>query len=207
MYMQHLSSIRNENGCRSVGAAVAATALTTTNDNSNKLFHGNMLTLLIKVESEVARVRLHPLIMEMIGGWGITRDDVLSWVWQSFSLWRNAPAEYWIIEIKICRDSDPQGQQSKADYQHQVLIEKIQELDPNAKVWYYPLMVGVSGSIYLRTTMYLQALGIKGGALQQCISDVHIAAVKSLYSIYATKRKLEKPKEPVWHRRTYKKPS
>jgi hypothetical protein len=31
--------------------------------------------------------------------------------------------------------------------------------------------------------MYLQALGIKGGALQQCISDVHIAAVKSLYSI------------------------
>jgi hypothetical protein len=30
-----------------------------------------------------------PLIMEMIGGWGITRDDVLSWVWQSFSLWRS----------------------------------------------------------------------------------------------------------------------
>jgi hypothetical protein len=50
-------------------------------------------------------------------------------------------------------------------------------------------------------------LGIKGGTLKQCISDVHIAAVKSLYSICTTKRKLEKPKEPVWHRPTDKKPS
>ena len=30
-----------------------------------------------------------PLIMEMIGGWGITWDDVLSWVWLSFSHWRS----------------------------------------------------------------------------------------------------------------------
>jgi ribonuclease HI len=117
------------------------------------------------------------------------------------------PAEYWIIEIKICRDSDPQGQQSKADYQHQVLIEQIKKLDPNAKVWYYPMLVGASGTMYLNTTMYMQALGIKGNALKQCIFDVHIAAVKSLHSIYTTKRKLEKPKEPVWHRRNYKKVS
>ena len=119
----------------------------------------------------------------------------------------NNPAEYWIIEVKICRDSDPTGQQSKADYQHQVLIDKIKDIDPTAKVWYYPLLVGVAGTIYNSTTMNLQALGIKGQALKQCISEVHTAAVKSLHSIYTTKRKLEKPKEPQWHRRNYKKVS
>ena len=119
----------------------------------------------------------------------------------------NNPAEYWILEVKICRDSDPTGQQSKADYQHQVLIDKIKDIDPTAKVWYYPLLVGVAGTIYNSTTMNLQALGIKGQALKQCISEVHTAAVKSLHSIYTTKRKLEKPKEPQWHRRNYKKVS
>ena len=119
----------------------------------------------------------------------------------------NNPAEYWIIEVKICRDSDPTGQQSKADYQHQVLIDKIKDINPTAKVWYYPLRVGVAGTIYNSTTMNLQALGIKGQALKQCISEVHTAAVKSLHSIYTTKRKLEKPKEPQWHRRNYKKVS
>ena len=119
----------------------------------------------------------------------------------------NNPAEYWITEVKICRDSDPTGQQSKADYQHQVLIDKIKDIDPTAKVWYYPLLVGVAGTIYNSTTMNLQALGIKGQALKQCISEVHTAAVKSLHSIYTTKRKLEKPKEPQWHRRNYKKVS
>ena len=98
----------------------------------------------------------------------------------------NNPAEYWIIEVKICRDSDPTGQQSKADYQHQVLIDKIKDIDPTAKVWYYPLLVGVAGTIYNNTTMNLQALGIKGQALKQCISEVHTAAVKSLHSIYTT---------------------
>lgn len=117
------------------------------------------------------------------------------------------PAEYWIIEVKICKDSDPQGQQSKADYQHQILIEKIKELEPNAKVWLCPILVGVTGTMYLSTANYLQELGIKGDALKKCTSEVHIAAVKSLYKIYTTKRKLEKPKEPVWHRKNYKKAS
>ena len=101
----------------------------------------------------------------------------------------NNPAEYSILEVKICRDSDPTGQQSKADYQHQVLIDKIKDIDPTAKVWYYPLLVGVAGTIYNSTTMNLQALGIKGQALKQCISEVHTAAVKSLHSIYTTTKK------------------
>ena len=61
--------------------------------------------------------------------------------------------------------------------------------------------------MYLSTANYLQELGIKGDVLKKCISEVHIAAVKSLHKIYTTKRKLEKPKEPVWHRKNYKKAS
>jgi hypothetical protein len=60
---------------------------------------------------------------------------------------------------------------NKADCQHQVLIEKIQEIDPNAKVWYYPLMVGVSGSIYLSTTMYLQ---VSAWHQRRCIKAMHL---------------------------------
>jgi hypothetical protein len=80
-------------------------------------------------------------------------------------------------------------------------MEKIKEIDPTAKVWYYPLLVGVAGTIYMNTSMYLEALGIKGEALKKCKSDIHKAAIKSLNSIFLTKRKLEKPKEEKWHRR------
>jgi hypothetical protein len=115
------------------------------------------------------------------------------------------PAEYWIIEVKIrYGDADPQGQQSKADYQHEKLMEKIKEIDPTAKVWYYPLFIGVAGTIYMNTSMYLEALGIKGEALKKCKSDIYQAAIKFLHSIYVTKRKLEKPKEEKWHRRSTK---
>jgi hypothetical protein len=33
------------------------------------------------------------------------------------------------------------------------------------------------------------------------IQSIHQAAIKSLHSMYVTKRKLEKPKEEKWHRR------
>jgi hypothetical protein len=39
------------------------------------------------------------------------------------------------------------------------------------------------------------------GPEKKCKSDVHQAVIKSLHSIFSTKRKLEKPKEENWHRR------
>ena len=59
---------------------------------------------------------------------------------------KNHPAEYWMVEVKICRDSDQTGQQSKTEYQHQVFIDKIKEIDPTAKVCYHPLLVGMAGT-------------------------------------------------------------
>jgi hypothetical protein len=43
----------------------------------------------------------------------------------------------------------------------------VKEIDPTAKVWYYPLLVGVAGTIYMNTSIYLEALGIKGEALKK----------------------------------------
>jgi hypothetical protein len=59
-------------------------------------------------------------------------------------------------------------------------MEKIKQIDPTAKVWYYPLSVGVAGTIYMNTSMYLEALGIKGEALEKCKSDIHKAACNQI---------------------------
>jgi hypothetical protein len=96
--------------------------------------------------------------------------------------------------------SNSSRQLSKADYQHEKLMEEIKKIDPTAKVWYYPLLVGVAGTIYMKTPMYLEALGIKGEALKKCKSDIHKAAINP-YTAYLTKRKLKKPTEEKWHRR------
>jgi hypothetical protein len=50
------------------------------------------------------------------------------------------------------------------------MMAKVKEIDLTTKVWYYPLLVGVAGTLYLNTSMYLlEALGIKGEALSICI--------------------------------------
>ena len=90
---------------------------------------------------------------------------------------------------------------------NQVLIDKVKDVDPMAIACYHPLLVGLAGTIYSSASMHLQAFGIRDQALKECISEVHTTAVKSLHSIYTTKRKLEKPKEPQWHRKNYKKAS
>ena len=120
----------------------------------------------------------------------------------------NSPAGYWIIEVKTCRDSDPTGQQSKAEaYQHQVLIDTItQRHRPHCQSM---VLSSACRSCRHNIQQYHHAspspwIGIKGQALKKCISEVHTAAVESLYSRYTTKRKLEVPKEPQWHKRNYK---
>jgi hypothetical protein len=106
------------------------------------------------------------------------------------------PAEYWILEVKICRDSDPDSQLTKAASQHSHLIQAIEEVDPTALIHYNPLLVGVTGTIYDRTVMYLGALGVQDQALRKCLKSIHLIAIKSLTSIYKTKRKLESKAEP-----------
>jgi hypothetical protein len=55
--------------------------------------------------------------------------------------------------VKICRDADPQVQKSKADYQHEKVLENIKEIDPTVNVWYYPLLMGAAGTSFMNTSM------------------------------------------------------
>ena len=80
------------------------------------------------------------------------------------------------------------------------LERQIRIVDPSAKVYFEPLLIGASGTLYASTISFLEELGVKKSALNQCKKDLHIAAVKSLYSIYTTKRKKEQALE---HQRGY----
>ena len=103
------------------------------------------------------------------------------------------PAEYWIVEVKIlCRDSDPDSQLTRAQTQHRHLIQAIQEVDPTARIYQNPLLIGVTGTIYDSTVMYLGTLGVRAEARSKCLRTIHLVAVKC----NKTKRKLESKAEP-----------
>jgi ribonuclease HI len=104
-------------------------------------------------------------------------------------------AKYWIMEIKICRDTEPLDKMDQAKSQHKHLIDTIKTADPKATVTYCPLLVGVTGTIYDHTIENLEILGVKDAALRKCIKEIHITAIKYLSTIYRTKRQAEKSKE------------
>jgi hypothetical protein len=104
-------------------------------------------------------------------------------------------ATYWIIEVKICRDTDPDSKLSQATLQHQPLIELIRTHDPRAVVKHLPLLIGVTGTIYDYTVESLEDLGVNGPALRKCVKNIHETCIKSLYNIYMAKRKLERALE------------
>jgi ribonuclease HI len=101
-------------------------------------------------------------------------------------------AEYWIIEVKVCRDTEPGGQQARAAAQHMRLCEELQRQDSDARVHFLPIMVGVTGSIYYETKSMLEDdLGVEGQALKGCLRSIHLQAVRSLHGIYTVKRQKE----------------
>jgi len=102
------------------------------------------------------------------------------------------PAKYWIIEVKVCRDTEPQDKLDQAQSQHKTLLETLQAADPRAKIHYCPLLVGVTGAIYKNTKDHLETLGVNGTALTKCLKQIHITAIQQLHNIYRTKRNTEK---------------
>jgi ribonuclease HI len=107
------------------------------------------------------------------------------------------PAKYTIVEIKYCRDTDPEQQLARAATQHRSLAQAIQQADPAADVQYVTIMLGVSGAIFtLDTLEKLRTLGVTGRALETLKYRLHIQAIKELHWIYTVKRKLEKAAAP-----------
>jgi hypothetical protein len=92
---------------------------------------------------------------------------------------------YIIVEIKYCRDTDPSQQQSRAEEQHQLLKQTIEQYEPQATVEQVTLLLGVSGVIYKSLRQVLQEkLGVARPQVDALLTDLHHIAVESLDKIW-----------------------
>ena len=98
-------------------------------------------------------------------------------------------SEYWIVELKFCRDTDKEGKMVQAVEQHKGLCSAIQQVDRNATVHYMPLVIGVAGSIYKELSSHLVALGVNGQDVKATIRAIHLKTTNLLHWIYTTKQK------------------
>ena len=112
-------------------------------------------------------------------------------------------AEYWIVELKFCRDTDKEGKLVQAVEQHKGFCSAIQQADRNATVHYIPLVIGVAGSIYKELSSHLVALGVNGQDVKATIRAIHLKTTNLLHWIYTTKQKKEhsKEKKAPWKRK------
>jgi hypothetical protein len=92
-----------------------------------------------------------------------------------------------ILELKFCCDTSQAHQMHAAMTQHTALINLFQLRGYRTQL--VPLLFGVAGTIFTDTLRSLHAdLGISKSAARQLCKDVHLHAVRSLSSIYMTKR-------------------
>ena len=118
-----------------------------------------------------------------------TRPDMLLFKPRS----RSDPAQYTVVEIKFCRDTDTAGQAQRAASQHTELVDAIKQADQSARVEYLVILVGVSGSIYTDWTLQpLQSLGVSGRHLRNLQFKLHCIAVQQLRWIYCHKQTQER---------------
>jgi ribonuclease HI len=73
---------------------------------------------------------------------------------------------YTIVEIKYCRDTQPEGQTARAAEQHKALAQCIRQHDKLAQVQEVTLMLGVSGVIYNNFIANMRQLGVDGPLLE-----------------------------------------
>ena len=90
---------------------------------------------------------------------------------------------FYIIEIKYCTDTAPQGQESRAATQH-LELQKTQQADTRTRVFQITLLFGVTGAIYKDTKDKLEGLGIQPTTVKSLLHKLHMHAVKSLHTIW-----------------------
>jgi hypothetical protein len=114
--------------------------------------------------------------------------------------------DYYVVEVKYCRDTDPTLQLERGMLQHKQLCDTLesavqQEYGPRTAddneeghtnyVHHVPIMLGVAGALYASTEKALQMIGVNGTDLHKLLKALHRHAVSSLAKIYRTKRRLQ----------------
>jgi hypothetical protein len=114
----------------------------------------------------------------------ITRCSIPDAILYDFDFERGTH-KYILVEVKYCRDTDPEPQRDRASQQHQVLRETIQKYAPQATVDQVTLTLGVSGAIYNSFMKALKdKLGVTQPRLNTLINKLHHMAVASLNRIW-----------------------
>ena len=105
-----------------------------------------------------------------------------------------------IVELKYCRDSDPDQQLRRASSQHTQLQQDL-ATQHQCHISLHPILLGTSGAIYsTHTKAALKTLGVEGGALTKTVRNLHLHAVHSLQGIVSTRRRQERRQTHSNHR-------
>src|SRR3569833_3313805 len=89
---------------------------------------------------------------------------------------RITPAsKIYIVEVKYCRDTNPEQQEQNAHAQH-VKLRRLLELMWGCHVEIVPLILGVCGTITLNVKETLEKLGVKGNLYKQLANKLNVSA-------------------------------
>jgi hypothetical protein len=97
-----------------------------------------------------------------------------------------------IIELKVCRDTNTEHQEQRANAQHQRLRELLIEAGHKPEhIQQITILVGVSGTIYNNTLSQLLDMGVSRDAAMRALGQTHSTACQFLHSMVSLRRRLE----------------
>jgi hypothetical protein len=97
--------------------------------------------------------------------------------------------QYTIIEIKYCRDTRREDQETKAVAQHQRLVDTLKKHDPEATVKHHNILLGVGGAIYTDMVNTMKdELGVTGRSLDTLLRKLHYTAVEEVGNMWKHRR-------------------
>jgi hypothetical protein len=102
---------------------------------------------------------------------------------------KNNNNRYTFVEVKYCRDTQPEDQIMRAREQHHELIQSIRRYDKQSKVELVVIPLGVAGAIYSSSKELLKdKLGVAGPSQDRLLRNLHIHAVQALTKILRHRR-------------------
>jgi hypothetical protein len=108
-----------------------------------------------------------------------------------------------IVEIKYCRDTDPQGQCTRAQAQHTHLTNHLKTTKPDHTIEHHTILLGVQGTIYTTHTVEpLKNMGVLDGHLQDTLLKLHKESTTSAHTLIMLKRHLERNRPAPQNRTT-----